>query len=147
MQLELPKGLQARVPLRVSRLHKRLQAYPRSLLRRLADLNLTEWRTIIVLVTEAPCSATDIMRLTALDRAQISKTLKDLQARGLVSIASAKDGRSRELNLTEAGRRLYDKTEPAMTVRRRALVEGLSKDDLARFFHVTEHLERRMASS
>ena len=147
MQLELPTELQELMAFRIWRLHKRLQSYSRSILRRLADLNSSEWRIIIVLATEGPCFATDIMHLTALDRAQISKTLKDLQARGLVSIVSTKDGGSRELGLTEAGHRLYDETESVMAARRRSLVEGLSEDDLARFLYVTKHLERRMASS
>ncbi len=139
-----PGDLQTRIPFRVSRLHNQFQAYTRRLLRDRTGLGLSEWRMMVVLATKAPCIAAEIVRLTALDKAQVSKALKGLEAKGLVASKSTADARQRQLQLSDYGRKVYADAAPEMNARRHKLIEGLSEQDLETFFAVLNHLEGHM---
>jgi DNA-binding MarR family transcriptional regulator len=72
-----------------------------------------------------PVAASDLGAKTLLSRSQVSRVLDALQARGLsVRVPSPTDARSTGVELTEAGRRLFDEAD---ATRRRALA-GLFDD-------------------
>ena len=139
-----PSDLQTRIPFRVSRLHNQFQAYTKRLLRDETGLGLSEWRMMVVIGTQGPCFAADIVRQTALDKAQVSKALKKLEAKGLIDQNQDTDARRRHLTLSDAGRRLFERAAPIMNARRQHLIKGLKEDQLATFFTVIEHMEGQM---
>ena len=73
-----------------------------------SPFTLTEARILYELAHRDAPAAADIMRELDLDRAQLSRTLKRFDDRGLVrSDASADGGRRRPLTLTAAGREAF----------------------------------------
>lgn len=94
-----------------------LRAFNRVYTRRLGLLNahldkspftLTEARILYEIAHRPMPTAAAIMRVLGLDRGQLSRTLKRFSERGLLETSQHPDGgRSRPIELTEAGRKTY----------------------------------------
>ena len=89
---------------------------------------LTEVRVLYELAqhTDTPSSATQIADRLSLDPGYLSRLLKKLeQQRHLERGRAQRDGRQRPLNLTEAGRRVFNGLDQASSEAIGALLEGL----------------------
>ncbi|MBC8716572.1 helix-turn-helix domain-containing GNAT family N-acetyltransferase [Ochrobactrum sp. Marseille-Q0166] len=99
----------------------KLRAFNRVYTRRLGLLNahldkspftLTEARILYEIAHRAMPTAADVMRVLGLDRGQLSRTLRRFAERGLLETSPHPDGgRSRPIELTEAGRKAYSALE------------------------------------
>ncbi|WP_313030841.1 helix-turn-helix domain-containing GNAT family N-acetyltransferase [Brucella sp.] len=99
----------------------KLRAFNRVYTRRLGLLNahldkspftLTEARILYEIAHRAMPTAADVMRVLGLDRGQLSRTLKRFAERGLLETSQHPDGgRSRPIELTDAGRKAYSALE------------------------------------
>lgn len=91
-----------------------------------ADLGLTEWRLIAVLAAQPGIAATELVRITLLDKVAVSRALKRLLARRLVRRTTVRnDRRQRRLRLSEAGHALYADIAPKVAEKERALLAVL----------------------
>ncbi len=113
-------------------------------------LALREWRVLAVLSrlerSDDAMPASEIVRLTAVEKAGISRALASLERRGLVARAwSQSDGRRAHVTLTAAGRSLLRQLAPAALVRQAALLSALTPRERRTFFALLEKLERRVA--
>lgn len=76
--------------------------------RREHGVSLWEWRTVALLGVSAPLSLNDLAQSAGVDKAQMSRVVSGLTARGLVSRnADSRDARAVRLALTAKGRKLY----------------------------------------
>jgi len=76
--------------------------------------------------TDRPLTPSQIARETASSGAAVTKRLRRLEERGLISRrADGRDRRSSWLSLTEEGRALIDRLLPTQTEYERALLSGL----------------------
>ncbi|MEU1505315.1 MarR family transcriptional regulator [Kitasatospora sp. NPDC005748] len=74
----------------------------------------------------------ELVRETFASGAAVTKRLRALEERGLVSRqADSRDGRVSRLTLTEEGRELTDRTQPAQLELERSLLSGLAPDTRA----------------
>lgn len=93
-------------------------------------LNLAEYRT---LNTVAELRATSIREIAAdahLDKAQVSRALAALTARGLVvQVVDGADRRLRVVKLTPAGKALIAETLPFVRARQQKLEQSLSETE------------------
>lgn len=97
-----------------------------------ADLGLTEWRLIAVLAAQPGIAATELVRITLLDKVAISRALKRLLARKLVRRTTVRnDRRQRRLRLSDAGVALYEEIAPQVAARERELLAMLGDDGRA----------------
>jgi DNA-binding MarR family transcriptional regulator len=96
------------------------------------DVNLGEWRAIALLAADQPSSLNELARAAALDKAQMSRVVSGLIARGFVlREPTAACGRSVRLTLTRRGEALYAKLIAAADERNRAFLACLTPDELA----------------
>lgn len=90
-------------------------------------LNLAEYRVLSTLADLRTSSIRDIAADALLDKAQVTRAIAALTARGLViQVVDGRDRRLREVKLTPAGRKLIDRTLPFVTARQQRLAQQLS---------------------
>jgi len=93
-------------------------------------VNVTEWRTMSLLAIEPGISASRICEVIGFNKGPVSRTLADMQARGLIAIRTdPNDGRTHSIALTAKGRATHDKVIVAALDRERRLLSCLSKDE------------------
>lgn len=74
-----------------------------------AGLRTTQFSVLANLRWSGPLAINELASLMAMDRTTMGRALRPLEREGLVVIGPGRDGRTRALNLTEAGRaRLRD---------------------------------------
>ena len=106
-------------------------------------LGLAEWRSIAVLGEFGPLSLRDVARRGAIDKAQVSRLLPGLIRRGYVARAAhPTDRRRASLQLTEAGRNLYEEILVLGRRRQEWLVEALTGPERAM---LVDSLDRLLA--
>lgn len=72
-----------------------------------------EWRLIALLAAHGAMSPSELAERAHLERARTSRHITELAARGLIRrLRDPEDGRRAEVDLTVAGRRLYDELFP-----------------------------------
>jgi DNA-binding MarR family transcriptional regulator len=106
-----------------------------------------EWRIIAFIAAEGPSSAYDIWTMGSLDKAAVSRAVKSLEKRNLVTISAVpKNSRRRTaISLTASGRKLNDETFQEIIVRHQRLLAGLSENDVEKFIVIAKHLEKRIS--
>jgi len=94
------------------------------------DLTRTQWRILAVLSGGA-MTAGDISSKTMMDKTTLSRAIKNLIDRKLLTRRAAQaDGRSSPLALTAKGRRLFGKIAPLALAREAQVREKLSAADI-----------------
>lgn len=98
--------------------------------RREHGVSLWEWRTVALLGVSAPLSLNDLAQAAGVDKAQMSRVVSGLTARGLVSRdADSRDARAVQLALTARGRKLYKGLIRSAIARDTAFLESLSSQE------------------
>jgi DNA-binding MarR family transcriptional regulator len=90
----------------------------------------TEYRLLMALGREETCSAISAATAADIDKAAASRSLKILEAEGLVE--SVRHGREMRIQLTPEGRKLRGKLKTATDRRDRRLTHGMSAAEVAR---------------
>ena len=96
--------------------------------RREFDVTLGEWRTLALLGAKAPLTVNKLARLTALDKAQMSRVITKLSERGLI-LREYGAGRTTQLTLTRKGRSVYKGLIAAANERNDAFLLCLTPDE------------------
>lgn len=71
------------------------------------DLGMSAWRTLTFVALLEPVSAATIAQRSTLDKALISRAIRELEARGLI-VREEGSGATRPLRTTRKGRLLFD---------------------------------------
>jgi DNA-binding MarR family transcriptional regulator len=109
------------------------------------DLTAGQWKVLSVLAAFGPLTARDIGRRVTLDKAAISRAVRQLRDLRLADYRShAVDGRSVEVVLTAKGRRTYRAMNAEMMKLQRRLFAGLGRDQERAFFAVADTLLARL---
>jgi DNA-binding MarR family transcriptional regulator len=101
-------------------------------------LTINQWRCLVIIQTHQPVTAKDIGSITLLDKMAISRALKILKKRSLISSTPGLDARSQMLNLTKTGQKIYDEVIPiainyetrllsSLTTVQQSVLEGIIK--------------------
>ncbi|MDH6262912.1 winged helix DNA-binding protein [Bradyrhizobium sp. BR13661] len=123
--------LQQYFPYRLARLAEQVSlAISEVYLERFA-LSRQEWRVLAILGARSEIATKEVGPLTTLDKMQVSRAMKRLEARGIVRRTHASDDR-RELivALTDAGRMLYRKIAPLALEREAKLLRLLTTEEI-----------------
>jgi DNA-binding MarR family transcriptional regulator len=124
--------LQRYFPYRLAVLAEQVSMAVAEVYTRRFDLTRHEWRILAALGDGSRIAATDIGRITTLDKMQVSRALESMERRGLVQRSEADgDRRKRIVQLTAPGHRLFAEIVPLALDRETALLATLTDDEKA----------------
>ena len=131
-------GLHALVTMRMIRLFILLRRGGILAQRRQFDLSEIEWRIMAQLGETAPLSLNGLAEALVQDRGQLSRAVKGMVARGLLTRERKPGGPEIEIELTDDGRALHAAMVGWVIERDARLTEGLDPADLAALWRVTD---------
>ncbi len=114
--------------------------------RRQFDLSETEWRIMTQLGEAAPLSLNGLADVMLQDRGQLSRAVKSMVERGLLTRERKPGGPEIEIALSDEGRTIYARMVEWVHERDEALTKGVSPEDVAVVWRVLgEMMERAQA--
>lgn len=135
------------LPMRLSVLGNRVT---RTVARVYADrfqLSAPEWRTMMVLGRYGASRPQDVIRRTAIDKVRVSRAVARLLASGrITSRTDDKDRRRVILDLTPAGRAIYDEVVPLVLAVEAKLLANLTAEERAALQTLLGKLEARVGA-
>ena len=99
--------------------------------RRLFGLSETEWRIMTQLGESAPLSLNGLAEAMVQDRGQLSRAVKSMVERGLLTRERKPGGPEIEIDLSAQGRAVYDQMVDWVHERDRVLTKGIPEEDVA----------------
>lgn len=111
--------------------------------RRQFGLTELEWRIVTQVGAFAPLSLSGLAELNLQDPGQMSRAVKALVARGLLSRKRKPGGPQIEISLTPDGDALYARMVERVIERDRRLTEGMNSEDLATLRRLTDLMVSR----
>jgi DNA-binding MarR family transcriptional regulator len=109
------------------------------------ELTSGQWKVLSVLAAFGPMAAVEIGKRVTLDKAAISRAVRQLRELKLASYRShAVDGRCLEVILTAKGRRTYQAMNDEMMELQERIFEGVSRDHQRVFFATADKLLTRL---
>ncbi|KAB2920179.1 MAG: MarR family transcriptional regulator [Hyphomicrobiaceae bacterium] len=136
--------LQSFFPYRLALLAEAVSAAVSQIYARRFDLTRPEWRILAVLGSSGSTTAKDVGQLTTLDKMQVSRALQRMERRSLiVRNKDEGDRRNRIVELTSAGRALYDRIVPLALAREKAILSGLEREQMAALDKIISELLAR----
>lgn len=103
-------------------------------------LRIPEWRVLAV-VAEGAATQADLVRMTAMDKMQVSRAVSALVGRGLLIRARASDRRTLALAMSSEGERLYAEVVPAALALEEELLAPLLPDERASLMALLTRIE------
>ena len=130
------------LPYRVSKLHAKLNTQATKILRESVGISQNQWRMIAFIGSARTITASELVTDSAMDKGLVSRKVKSLIEAGLVTSSThEKDSRVHVLNLTPAGRGVYNTALPIMRRRQIHLQKTLRDVDIETFRRVIDALE------
>jgi DNA-binding MarR family transcriptional regulator len=111
--------------------------------RRQFDLSETEWRIMTQLGEAAPLSLNGLADAMLQDRGQLSRAVKAMVERGLLTRDRKPGGPEIEIDLSGRGRAIYAQMVEWVYERDRELTDGIPQADLATVFRVLSEMMAR----
>ena len=134
--------LEAIISFRIFRLHAALDRQAVHILNNVSGLRQNEWKVISFIGLGNARTSRQIAKLTHMDPAIISRTIRTLEDDGLVVTERSKDDRRVVLLiLTTAGQKKFDLTFPHMLERQRSLISSLSSGEQQTIWKIFNKLE------
>ena len=107
-----------------------------------AGLTLPQWRLLSTVAHHRSIPLKQLAEVSASDKALVSRTVKELVGKGLVSTASMKNGdRSLVCLITSKGTKLVDKVIPLARMRHARLLLSLDTEDRVRLYDILHKLQ------
>ena len=108
-------------------------------------LSIWEWRVIAVLGAGAPMTAQAVCEATAMDKVTVSRAIRSLDERGLVTRTRREhDRRASDVALTPDGEAIYSEVAPLAIAYEAALLDSFSQEERDTLMALLEKLERRL---
>jgi len=111
--------------------------------RREFGLTEVEWRIMTHVGESSPLSLNGLADLTILDRGQLSRTVKGMVKRGILTRERKPGGAEIEISLSHEGHNLYAKLVDRVVKRDRILTEGIPEKDIETLRRITKHMNER----
>jgi DNA-binding MarR family transcriptional regulator len=108
--------------------------------RRQFDLSEIQWRIMTQVGEHAPLSLNGLAELTLQDRGQLSRAVKTMVARGLLTRERKPGGPEVQITLSDQGKALYGSMVERAVERDRRLTSALSQEDLVALRRITDIL-------
>lgn len=107
-------------------------------------IGIPEWRVVAQLGEFGKLTSRDIGELAQMHKTKVSRAVTELEKRGLVSRSeNRQDRRESFVELTSAGKRVYDQIVPLALGFEARWIEGIAPDELTIFERVLSTLTER----
>lgn len=137
----VPEGV-SHLAVSVFRLSRILKAQVSRVVSRSESLGLVAWRILMGLSLVPDATQRELVEFTRMEQAQISRALKEMEAKGLIrSARSETDGRVRLFSITEAGRARHADLLPGVGQLSQAIDAALSPDETTQFLQMCMRIE------
>jgi DNA-binding MarR family transcriptional regulator len=94
-------------------------------------LRVPEWRALAALYARQRCTMSELADLATIDRTTLTRTVDRMESAGwLARLADAADMRVTRLELSAAGRRMFERIWPEVEKLNALALEGLSKAEI-----------------
>jgi DNA-binding MarR family transcriptional regulator len=108
-------------------------------------LRVPEWRALAALYARQKCTMSELADLATIDRSTLTRTVDRMQDAGWLSrLADGEDMRVTRLELTAAGRKLFDKVWPAAQRLNELALAGLSKAEIQALHKTLERMRSNL---
>ena len=108
-------------------------------------LTMTEWRIMLQLAEHEALSASDIVAYSAMEKSKVSRAIRNLESRDLVTRQAAKDDlRVKRLTMTETGRKRYQALVPRVLDWEKELIAGLEVSEYRDLLYLLDKLNKRL---
>ena len=108
-------------------------------------LTMTEWRIMLQLAEHEALSASDIVAYSAMEKSKVSRAIRNLESRDLVTREAAKDDlRVKRLTMTETGRKRYQALVPRVLDWEKELIAGLEVSEYRDLLYLLDKLNKRL---
>jgi DNA-binding MarR family transcriptional regulator len=109
-----------------------------------AGLTVSEWRMLSVLAEARQLPFMELVARAAADKAQVSRTLRLLEGRGLLSLHAEQQGARKwqTCRISPRGLALFEQIIPVARQRQAAVLRQLSADDRAVLYRALKTLRR-----
>ena len=107
------------------------------------DIGLVAWRILVGLNLVSDATQTELVEFTRTEQAQLSRVLKDMETRGLISSGTdPADRRAKIFRLTDRGRGKHLALLPQITELTEAMDGALSADERKQFLSMCERIAK-----
>ena len=109
-----------------------------------AGLTVSEWRMLSVLAEAQQLPFMELVSRSAADKAQVSRTLRMLEGRGLLSLHAEQQGARKwqTCRISPLGQALYEQIIPLARQRQAAVIRQLGPEDRAVLYRALKTLRR-----
>ena len=112
-------------------------------------LRVPEWRALAALYARKHCTMSELADLATIDRTTLTRTVDRMQDAGWLSRHAARkdegdDMRVTRLELTAAGRKLFDKVWPTAQRLNELALAGLSKSEIQQLHKTLERMRSNL---
>jgi DNA-binding MarR family transcriptional regulator len=108
-------------------------------------LRVPEWRALAALYARRGSTMSDLADLATIDRTTLTRTVDRMQDAGWLSRkADSDDMRVTRLELTAAGRRLFERVWPAVQRLNQLALAGVPKSDIERLHKTLERMRSNL---
>ncbi len=119
------------------------QVYDRHLAQ--VELTLTQYSLLANLVRREPPSVHALAALMGMDRTTVTRNLKPLLARGLLTLEAGADRRSRQVAVSPAGQALWERAKPLWRAAQTEIESRLGREDTADLHRLLDQSFARLA--
>src|SRR5271165_6660914 len=124
--------MDAFIPAALTNLAQKITATASATYRPRFGVGITDWRIVALLAAEPWIAPVRIRESTGLDKAAVSRSLRDLAKAGLVEVRGGKPNRRRlPVALTSKGLAVHDRIVGVALARQELLLKGFSADERA----------------
>jgi len=108
-------------------------------------VRVPEWRALAALYARERCTMSELADLATIDRTTLTRTVDRMQDAGWLSrLADGDDMRVTRLELTAAGRKLFDKVWPTAQRLNELALAGLSKAEIQQLHKTLERMRSNL---
>jgi DNA-binding MarR family transcriptional regulator len=102
-----------------------------------------QWQVVAMLASLGPLSPSALADATTLDRSQLSRTLRAMQAKDLILRQRVEgDGRRAVVTLSDGGRALFDKLFPRVVRLHQQVLAGVAPDERRALARALQRMQR-----
>lgn len=140
-----PIDLDRYVPAYVTFIANKWSRGSSAIYRRRFGVGMVEWRLMVLLAREPWSTAARADEQIGMDKAAVSRSVRALERRGLVTLRpAAGDPRRREMALTRKGRALHDRMAAVALERERRLLGCLEPEEVDQLISLLERVHANL---
>jgi DNA-binding MarR family transcriptional regulator len=136
------------IPAALTNLAQKITAAASATYRPRFGVGITDWRIIALLAAEPWVAPVRICEATGLDKAAVSRSLRELAAAGLVEVRGGEPNQRRlPVALTAKGLAVHDRIVGLALARQERLLRGFSPDERAQLRDFIARMRREVETS